>query len=298
MDTLDTRASIPVHYLAMFKASYKIATVWGIPIKVHISLVLLLLYLAFQWGPIHGLLIAIGLLVSIALHELGHSLVAMRKGCRVREITLMFLGGAAQMERIPTKPLDEFLMAIAGPAVSLGLGLMGLFVGPHLPLPLILEPPYSFNIIMFLGAVNLSLTVFNLMPAFPMDGGRVVRAMLTPKLGRLRATLFAARLGKVIAVLMALFGLKLQHPWLIFIAIFVFFSAGREYRMVQMQEAAKHPGHKSWPPFFAQEPEEPVDKVIIGPPPYGGKKKSEADVHQERDDNPFTNIFGSGNRRA
>jgi len=116
----------------MFKASYKIATVWGIPIKIHISLIFLLAFLAWRSGALGNwrslfeiLLLETIVFSSIALHELGHSFVALRKGVRVREITLMFMGGAAQMEEIPRKPADEFLMAIAGPAVSVALGWPG-----------------------------------------------------------------------------------------------------------------------------------------------------------------------------
>ena len=269
----------------MFRTSYRIATVWGIPIKVHISLILLVLLFARDFGLFNGTLLGIGLAVSIVLHELGHSFVALRKGCRVREITLMFMGGAAQMERIPTKPRDEFIMAMAGPLVSLFLGIVGLWGGGLLPLPWLI---YEWNIVQFLGAINLVLVCFNLLPAFPMDGGRVFRAMLTPKFGRLRATFIAARLGKIMAVLFGIVGLANMNLILIFIAFFIFAIAGNEYRMVQMQEAAKQRS-----PFenLRSHADGDNDKVTISPPPYEKGPASEAEIRSTDDNNPFKKLF-------
>ena len=281
------------------QTSYTIARVWGIPIKQHISLVLMLLFLMDRFGAAGGLLVEGMLAVSIVLHELGHSLVAIRKGCRVRQITLMCLGGAAQMERLPTKPLDEFLVAIAGPAVSFCLALGGVFGGMHLPLPPFL--PHltggEFNIVQVMGGMNLGLMIFNLIPAFPMDGGRILRAMLTPRLGRLRATFAAAQLGKIMAILFGIYGMY-HHEWiLVFIAFFVFIFAGREYRMVQMQEAAKRQGagptpfSPFGPPSFDPPSDSGEDKVIVSPPPYEKGPDSEVDIHSSDDDNPFRRMF-------
>jgi Zn-dependent protease len=279
------------------QTSYTIAKVWGIPIKLHISLLLIVLFLMDDFGFMGGLLMEIGLAVSIVLHELGHSLVAIRKGCRVREITLMCIGGAAQIERLPTKPLDEFLMAIAGPAVSLLLGFAGVFGGAYLPLPPFIEP---LNIIQVIGLVNFALVIFNLLPSFPMDGGRIVRAMLTPKLGRLRATFIAARIGKIMAVLFGFYGVFRWHWILVFIAFFVYTAAGREYRMVRMQEAAKQQGGFGFDPFrfspfgpppFEETPPDNDDKVIVSPPPYAKGPDSRVDIHSSDDDNPFRSLF-------
>jgi len=265
----------------MFNSAYRIATVWGIPIRLHISLLLMVFILILQFGFWNGILIEIGLALSIVLHELGHSLVAIRKGCRVREITLVCIGGAAQMERIPTRPLDEFLMALAGPFVSLVLGVLFLFAGGRLALPPVPRAD-PLNIVQLLGAINLGLLIFNLLPSFPMDGGRVLRAALTPRMGRLRATFIAARLGKIMAVLFGLWGF-FHHNWiLIFIAFFIFTAAGNEYRMVQMQEAAKRHGFGAWSPFGPPEPPASGDddEVTVGPPPYG-QRDSRTRVHPE-----------------
>ena len=262
----------------MFKSSYKIATVAGIPIKIHISLLVMVLVLAGRFGLVTGIILELGLVISIVLHELGHSLVAIRKNCRVREITLMCIGGAAQMEKIPTRPLDEFLMAIAGPAVSLALGFGCVYLGAWTAwLPVVKGIP--LNIIQLLGYINIGLVIFNLIPAFPMDGGRVLRAAMTPKLGRLRATFIAARLGKILAVLFGIRGF-FMHDWiLVLIAFFVYIAAGNEYRAVQVHEAIKR-GQFNWAGFeHVYGAEEPEDQVIIGPPPYAQGRDSKADLH-------------------
>jgi Zn-dependent protease len=290
----------------MFKASYKIARIMGIPIKLHISLIILLVMLVQDIGIINGPMIAAGLLISIVLHELGHSFVAIRKGCRVREITLMFMGGAAVMEQMPRKPFDEFLMAIAGPAVSLVLGVAGIGLGYYLPTSI--SSIFGLNIIESLGAINLSLLVFNLLPSFPMDGGRVLRAALTPKLGRLKATLIAARMGQVMAIgfgiigLVGIPGILAGHNWtLVVIAFFIFAAAGSEYQVVLVQETARQrqqQGFSMWPPFSEEPPPLPpnragVDKVIISPPPYEKQKRgTKADIRSSEDADPFRDMFG------
>lgn len=277
----------------MSSFSYRVATVWGIPIKVHVSLLIVLFYFISRFGLILGLLMEIGFATSIVLHELGHSLVALRKGCRVRQITLLFIGGAAQMERIPTRPADELLMAAAGPAVSLVLGGVLLLAGSALS---VLPPSIGgrLNILQFLGSVNLALVVFNLLPSFPMDGGRIFRALLAKKLGRLRATFVAARLGRIMAILFGLSGylgvrgLVSPRNWgLVAIAFFIYVAAGSEYRMVQAQEARRTAYGGGVPPPFDQEPED-EDEVVIGPPPY---EKKRGDVHASDEDEPFRRMF-------
>jgi stage IV sporulation protein FB len=202
----------------------------------------------------------------------------------------MFIGGAAQMDRIPTKPLAEFLMAIAGPAVSLVLGVLCLWGGRFVSFPAFL---LDFNIIEWVGVVNLGLLFFNLLPAFPMDGGRVLRSALTPKMGRLKATLIAARLGKAMAVLFGVYGF-LTHQWmLVVIAFFVFISAGNEYHFVQMQEAARRSAFGGWPSFDTgrRSSADADDKVVISPPPYEDGPDQETEIRPADDDNPFKNIF-------
>lgn len=282
----------------MLGSSFQIAKVWGIPIKVHITLVLLLPFLASRFGFLFGMLLETGLFASITLHELGHSLVAIKKGCKVREILLMPIGGAAQMEEIPTRPMDEFLMAIAGPAVSLGLGIGGLYLGRWL---LLLGFRFWGDLVLYLGFINCFLVGFNLLPSFPMDGGRVLRAVLTPKLGRLRATFIAARLGRVMAVLFGLYGLlasPIRWSW-IAIAFFIFIAAGNEYRYVQMQESRKR-RPDGWPPFGFGPPPPPHtgswaetedDQVVISPPPYEKGPEQRIDVQVDSKGNPLGRFF-------
>jgi len=294
----------------MFGPSYKIARVWGIPIKVDMSLIILLVVVAISLiragaGPLGILLVLlmeVGIFMSIALHELGHSFVAIRKGCRVREITLMFIGGAAQMERIPTRPLDEFLMAIAGPAVSVGLGTLFWLGGARLPLtndlwpfPLVEHLAIRCNVIQYVGVINIGLALFNLVPAFPMDGGRVLRSILTPKFGRLKATFIAARLGRFMALAFGIVGIYPPiNPIYIAIAFFIFVSAGNEYRYVQMQEAARRQGFGSWVPFDtpSRSNGNEDDQVTISPPPYEKGPDRKTEIRPADDDHPFRNIFG------
>jgi Zn-dependent protease len=305
------------------KSEYRLGRVFGIPIKIHISMPLLLLYMAFRayagsrsmqealGDVVYVLIVGILLFTSIALHELGHSLVAMRKGCRVYEITLMFMGGAAKMDRMPSKPFDEFLMAIAGPAVSLLLGATGLAGGFTLLDTKSAIIHYIASIMITIGLINAILAVFNLIPAFPMDGGRVLRALLTQRLGRLQATYIASRTGRVIAVLfffVGIFGIKNFtvygiHPFtpgnivLIIIAFFVYFNADREYRMVQYEELIKQRGNgpgAARPWSFTPPPDEDDDSVIISPPPYADGRASRSKLQQEKKSrrNPWNIFFG------
>ncbi len=269
----------------MFPLRIRIAKIWGIPIRLDISLVILLLMFVQDYGTFYGPIVALGLLISIILHELAHSIVALHKGCRVREITLMFMGGAARMEQIPRRPLDEFLMAAAGPALSLTLGLGAVWGAAHMPLARVF--PFYFNVIQWLGVINIALCLFNLMPAFPMDGGRILRAALTPKLGRLTATRIAARIGKAMAIVFGIYGfLSSPRKWtLIVIAFFLYITAGNEYRMVMMEESARMFGglwSGIWPEAHKEE-NDSQGQVIISPPPYRKDRSEKADLFADDD---------------
>ncbi len=262
----------------------------GIPVKVHISVVALAVMSVIRFRSIYGLFFAAGLVISIALHELGHSFVAIRKGCKVREITLLLLGGAAQMESIPTRPRDEILMAITGPLVSLFLGACGIFGGNLLPLPdLRAMAPAKLNVIELLGWLNIVLTFFNLIPAFPMDGGRVFRSLLSRKMGRLKATYVAAQLGKIMAILFGIYAINPFDPILIAIAFFVYIMAGNEYRMVQVQEASKHYGWNIG--SFGRQNEIEDDEAMIGPPPYENGPGTRSGIRPSKKDRSSSNFF-------
>lgn len=255
----------------MSSGSYQIGRVFGIPIRVHVTLLILLPLMALDFSQsmggrsvLWGLAAAVGLFASIVLHELGHSLVALSKGCRAREILLLPIGGMAQMDSMPEKPRDEFQVAIAGPAVSLALGFAGLFLRDLLVNMGLPRPALVAHV---LGRLNIMLAIFNLLPSFPMDGGRVFRAWLTPRLGRVLATGIAARTGRFMAIAFGVYGLFTMNIFLILIAFFIYQAAGAEYRMVRIQEAARRTAYPSW-----GRPEEawPYEEgeIEVSPPPY------------------------------
>ena len=228
----------------------------------------------FLWG----LMTAIGLFASVALHELGHSVVAIRKGCRPRDILLLPIGGVAQMDRLPTRPMDEFQVAIAGPAVSFLLAVTGWGAANLLARWGMFRPALAFSL---LGAVNLMLALFNLLPSFPMDGGRIFRAWLTPKLGRLMATQIAAKVGRFMAIVFGVIGLLKLNVFLILIAFFIYQAAGSEYRMVRIQEASQNGPFGPW----AKDDETWTyddNEVTVSPPPFRKDRTSQTFVRPLR----------------
>ncbi len=225
--------------------STRLATVAGIDIKVHATFLLVLAFGAYTlggtggWqGALFGLLLTLLLFGSVALHELGHSLVAKAVGVRVKEIVLLPIGGVAVMLGRPRKAWHELVISLAGPAVNValafGLGafaIMGLWSGMldihDLRLTDSVEPSLA-ALVAWLLTANLTLAVFNMVPAFPMDGGRVLRALLAMLIGHDRASGFATRLGQVLAVALGGFGLIAGNPMLALVGIFVFLGASQE----------------------------------------------------------------------
>lgn len=267
--------------------SFSLFKAWGIPIKIHISLIALLAIVgvaAWHVGGMEGVLWNVALLTvvftSIALHELAHSLVAIRKGCQVREITLMFIGGAAQMDEIPRRPADEIQVAMAGPLFSIALGCLAWYGGPYVPLPANLPSlisDHALNLVQLTGQINFSLAIFNLLPAFPMDGGRIFRALMSRKIGFLPATFVASRLGRVAAIVLGIVGWKTDQWGLLIIAVFLFRAAGREFDYVLRQELTN--GFQTlndWAMGRATTANPTVKdldgQVKISPPPYKGGK--------------------------
>lgn len=171
-----------------------------------------------------GFISVIGLFASVVLHELGHSLVARRYGVKVRRITLWFLGGVAEFEEMPKQRGAEAVVGIAGPIVSFVLA--GVFMGLAVVIPHTV--PTVWVVIYYLAAINLMLGLFNLLPALPMDGGRILRSLLALKMPHAKATLIAGNVAKVVAVGMALVGL-LSYNWiLILLAVFIFTAVKSE----------------------------------------------------------------------
>lgn len=255
----------------MYATAIRIGHVFGIPVRVHITLLIILPVMALNYAwfftppsVFWGLFAAIGLFASIVLHEAGHSLVAAHAGCPARDILLLPIGGLAQLECLPRRPADEFRVAIAGPAVSLFLAITLGLIGA-------MSSALGFfqlgRALSLLGSINLMLVLFNLLPSFPMDGGRIFRAWLTPYLGRLTATRVASSLGRFIAILLGIYGVIRFNIFLVFIAVFIYQAAGAEYRMVRIQEA----GRERWSgPWISLNDEWPYDEgeVIVSPPPY------------------------------
>jgi len=174
------------------------------------------------------------LFLCVVLHEFGHALMAKRFGIKTHDITLLPIGGVARLEKMPEDPIEEFMVAIAGPAVNVMIA-AGIFVGISAtgfftqPLNLM---AMSNNFWMQLLATNLVLVIFNLIPAFPMDGGRILRAILALKINHVKATRIAANIGRGFAVVMGIAGFFI-NPWLILTAVFIWTGAGAEAKSVK-----------------------------------------------------------------
>lgn len=230
------------------KWSYTIGRVAGTDIKVHLTFLVLVGWWAWmgyqEGGSASALLAALSLLAlfgCVLLHEFGHILMARRFGVRTPDVILLPIGGVARLERIPDEPRKELLIAIAGPAVTLAIAL-GLYLiltviegGP--PRLGALSPDDPF--LAFLMKVNVFLLLFNLIPAFPMDGGRVLRAILASRLGMVRGTRAAATLGQILAVIGGLYGLTMGAPILVLVAFFVFIGASSEATAVETRAAGE-----------------------------------------------------------
>ncbi|MBB6609759.1 site-2 protease family protein [Pontibacter sp. Tf4] len=225
------------------KWSLTLGRVAGIRILVHWTFVLLLGWVAFtesqRDSDLGTILLAVAFVLAVfacvVLHELGHALTARQYGIKTRIITLLPIGGVASLERIPEKPKQELLVALAGPAVNVVIALILWLVLPGLgtmPGEEFFSRITPANFLYLLLFVNLMLVFFNAIPAFPMDGGRVLRALLAFKLGRVRATQIAANLGQLLAIFFVFYGFFV-NPFLILIGLFVFFGAHTENMVVQ-----------------------------------------------------------------
>jgi Zn-dependent protease/CBS domain-containing protein len=235
------------------RGSLKLGTFAGIGVYIHWSFVLIILWVVYMtWGaPITGVVMAIifvlALFLCVLLHEFGHALTARRYGIGTRDITLLPIGGVARLERMPEDPWQELVVAVAGPAVNvvIGGGLLlylylafgeipnFLYIGPGED-PSIPGRIADWGFLGFLAYINLFLVVFNMLPAFPMDGGRVVRALLAYWFDYAQATRIAATIGQFMAVLFFAAGLFIS-PLLFIIAIFVFLGAQAESQLAELR---------------------------------------------------------------
>ncbi len=252
--------------------SLNIGSVAGTAIRIHVTF---LLFLAWIFGVEYiaggpqaawsSLLFIVLLFLCVLLHEFGHIFTARAFGVRTPDVILLPIGGVSRLERIPEKPSEEFLIAIAGPAVNVVIAAVLVLVGganlsaDHLAA---LESA-DVSMIDRLAVVNLFLAVFNLIPAFPMDGGRVLRALLAARLGYVRATEIAAMIGQWVAFALGFLGL-FGNPILIFIAIFVYLAASSEAHMVALRAASRGVpvSYAMMTQFETLTPEEHLDAAV------------------------------------
>ncbi len=228
------------------KWSWKIARLWDIDVYIHATFLLILAFVAYNYwvqferlnAVIGGILFILALFACVVMHEFGHALMARRFGVKTRDITLYPIGGVARLERIPEKPIEELWVALAGPAVNvliamlLGAYLVGTGAFQLSGLFSMTSGPFLHRLL----AVNVILVAFNLIPAFPMDGGRVLRALLAMRMDHLKATHIAATIGQGLAFVFGLVGL-FGNASLLFIAFFVWIGAEQEANMARLKSA-------------------------------------------------------------
>jgi Zn-dependent protease/predicted transcriptional regulator len=257
------RGKKPMMKGIQMESSLKIARIWGINIQVHWSFVLILFYGAFLYsrdasnvlaGAIYGVIVILLLFVCVALHEFGHAIAAKYFGVNVQHITLLPIGGVAQLERMPRKPMQEFVIAIAGPAVNFALAVLLLPVALLVvfmsmragtisaTIPGLMRTAQSMSLaglLLTLAGTNVLLGIFNLLPAFPMDGGRILRALLALRLRYVRATRIAVLVGRGMAILFAIWGIFGGGIFLLLIAFFVYVGGRGELEAVEGRNILK-----------------------------------------------------------
>jgi Zn-dependent protease len=224
---------------------WEIGKLAGISVRIHWSFLLLPALVAWSaWSTagagaaVSAVFFVLAIFGCVVLHELGHALAARSFGIGTQDITLLPIGGVARLQRMPREPLQELVIALAGPAVNVviaGAILTGMWLGLNSLTPLLKSDVLTGSFLGRLFWANVGLVIFNMLPAFPMDGGRVLRSVLAMRLSYARATELAAGLGTVMAVLFGLFGL-LSNPMLILVALFVYLAARGELMMVRMQQ--------------------------------------------------------------
>ena len=226
--------------------SWRIATIAGIPINVHGTFVVLILFLLVSGlasgrgiaAAVSSVLFILAIFVTIILHELGHALTARRFGVKTRDITLLPIGGLARLDRMPDVPRQELWVALAGPAVNLviALGCYALLIATTGAAPVLTLDPSATGFLGRFTSVNFALAIFNMVPAFPMDGGRALRAVLAERTDYTRATEIAVSIGQGLALVFGFVGL-FANPILVFIALFVWMGASSEATAVGMRGA-------------------------------------------------------------
>jgi len=227
--------------------SIPIARIAGIQVKIHLTFFMLLAFMGFLFYRQGGMeaawsgVIFISLIfLCVLLHEFGHAFAAKAFGIRTPDITLLPIGGVARLEKMPDKPMQEIIVAVAGPAVNVVIALVLYLVllpsgGPQSFDPFVVTGPSMVERLMF---TNIFLVVFNMIPAFPMDGGRVLRACLALRMNYARATNIAATVGQGFAFVMGFVGL-LWNPMMILVAVFIYLGASQEASFAQMRDVSR-----------------------------------------------------------
>jgi Zn-dependent protease len=246
----------------MLRMSWKLGQVAGIDVFLHPTFLLLLAFVSLSQGGIGAVLLTSAVFGCVLLHELGHALMARRFGIETEDITLYPIGGVARLRRMPRAPGAELLIALAGPAVNVGIVAalsilqgMGFFGNGWEPTLLGI---YADRLI----AINAALALFNMVPAFPMDGGRVLRALLSGWLGRAQATLIAAGIGRGLAILFGVYCLSQGMLLQAFLAWFIYLAAGQELaRVLDEENGGRRP--RGW----GRDPSE-AEGIWTAPPGY------------------------------
>ena len=217
----------------------------GIQLRIHITFLLLIAWLAFGYYSQGGSAVAASrvifvllLFLCVVLHEFGHAFAAKAFGINTPDITLLPIGGVARLERMPEEPVQELIIAVAGPLVNVVIAL-GLFVVGGAQGLLNRSTVEGGGLIAQLLTINIMLVLFNLLPAFPMDGGRVLRALLATRMSYARATQVAATVGQGFAFIFGFLGLFGPNPFLLFIALFVYIGASQEAALAQMKDVSR-----------------------------------------------------------
>lgn len=274
------------------KSSFRIGTLFGIPIQLHFTF--LIVIPLFTWiigseigfsiefiqelfGPfddsivislpyLFGFMVTLGLFLGVLVHELAHSLIAKRKGIKIHSITLLILGGVSSLEEGIPDPRVELPMALAGPMTSLGVGIACWFgvLAVHSVAGVDPAAGAFFYTLGYLAVLNMMLFGFNLLPAFPMDGGRVLRAWLAKRMPLGKATKIAADVGKGFAILFAILGFLAFNPILIIIGFFIYIGAGQEFTVLRHQILLKDltAGQVMNSPVVTVPPDLPISRLI------------------------------------
>jgi Zn-dependent protease len=232
--------------------SFKVASVAGTEVRIHLTFLLFVAWIGFSYyeveglpGAVQGVLFVLSLFACVLLHEFGHALAARGFGIATPDITLLPIGGVARLARIPDKPWQELVVAIAGPLVNVVIAAALIFVvhsSAELEHLQYLESP-RVELLSKLASVNVMLVLFNLIPAFPMDGGRILRALLAMAMPYAQATQVAAWIGQGLAVVFGIFGL-FGNSLLIFIAFFIFAGAQQEAAIARAK-GSPEPGSRN-----------------------------------------------------